>query len=74
MPVNRVVRRPFAGRQGERRAGRFETLHPLEEAGLCEVMGRRVRIPEAARRLARVTAAAFDARLPEAEGRHARAI
>jgi len=52
----------------------LETLHPLEEAGLCEVMGRRVRIPEAARRLARVTAAAFDARLPEAEGRHARAI
>lgn len=52
----------------------LETLRPLEEAGLCEVMGRRVRIPEAARRLARVTAAAFDARLPEAEGRHARAI
>lgn len=52
----------------------LETLRPLEEAGLCQATGRRVRIPEAARRLARVTAAAFDAHLAEAAGRHAQAI
>jgi oxygen-independent coproporphyrinogen-3 oxidase len=52
----------------------LETLRPLEEAGLCETTGRRVRIPESARRLARVAAAAFDAHLVGAGGRHARAI
>lgn len=52
----------------------LEALRDLEPAGLCEVAGRRVRIPEAARRLARVTAAAFDARQADAEGRHARAV
>ena len=52
----------------------LEALRPLELAGLCETAGRRVRIPEAARRLARVTASAFDSRLNAAAGRHAQAI
>jgi oxygen-independent coproporphyrinogen-3 oxidase len=46
-----------------------------EADGLCHVVGRRVSIPEDARRLMRVVAACFDARLPPvAQARHARAV
>ncbi len=46
----------------------------LAEVGLCERQGAVVTIPEAARRLMRVVAAAFDARLPAAPTRHAKAV
>lgn len=46
----------------------------LESDGLCHVEGRVVTVPEASRRLVRVTAACFDARLPEATARHSRAV
>lgn len=46
----------------------------LEPDGLCAVEGRRLVIPESARRLMRVVAACFDARLPVAQTRHARAV
>lgn len=46
----------------------------LQDEGLCEVAGRRVTVPEPARRLMRVVAAAFDAHLPETARRHARAV
>jgi oxygen-independent coproporphyrinogen-3 oxidase len=46
----------------------------LALAGLCARDGAVVSIPEPARRLMRVVAAAFDARLPQAATRHARAV
>lgn len=46
----------------------------LQSEGLCAVEGRRVRVSEAARRLMRVVAACFDARLPQTARRHARAV
>lgn len=47
----------------------------LEPDGLCRVQGRRITVPAEARRLMRVTAACFDARLvPAGEKRHAKAI
>jgi oxygen-independent coproporphyrinogen-3 oxidase len=46
----------------------------LEDDGLCQVEGRRVRIPAPASRLMRVVASAFDAFLPETARRHARAV
>jgi oxygen-independent coproporphyrinogen-3 oxidase len=46
----------------------------LGEDGICEVAGRRVRVPEAARRLVRAAAACFDARLPVAQARHSSAV
>lgn len=46
----------------------------LEADGLCRVEGRRVTIPDEAHRLMRVVAACFDAGLPAAGGRHARAV
>lgn len=46
----------------------------VEADGLCRVESRRVSIPDDARRLMRVVAACFDARLPVAQARHARAV
>ncbi|KRA64920.1 coproporphyrinogen III oxidase [Caulobacter sp. Root656] len=46
----------------------------LHEAGLCERRGAVVTIPEPARRLMRVVASVFDARLPQAAARHAKAV
>jgi oxygen-independent coproporphyrinogen-3 oxidase len=46
----------------------------LADDGLCVVTGRRISVPEAARRLVRATAACFDQRLPAAPARHSRAV
>ncbi|MGZ9099372.1 MAG: oxygen-independent coproporphyrinogen III oxidase [Brevundimonas sp.] len=46
----------------------------LQADGLCEVEGRRIRIPTNAARVMRVVAACFDARLPTSAARHARAV
>jgi oxygen-independent coproporphyrinogen-3 oxidase len=46
----------------------------LEADGLCLVAGRTLRVPDAARRLVRVAAACFDARLPAAKTRHSAAV
>lgn len=46
----------------------------LQDAGLCLREGRRLTIPEPARRLMRVVAAVFDERLPQAKTRHAPAV
>ena len=46
----------------------------LQTDGLCEVSGRTIRIPAEAHRVMRVVAACFDARLPVATSRHARAV
>lgn len=46
----------------------------LQPDGLCRVEGRRVSIPAGAWRMMRVVAACFDARLPVAATRHARAV
>ena len=53
--------------------GCIETARELEADGLCVVLGRRVTVPEDNRRLVRVTAACFDARLPETQ-RHSKAV
>lgn len=55
-------------------AGSLETLAAVEMAGLCVRDGAVVTIPEAARRLMRVVAAAFDERLPASANRHAKAV
>lgn len=55
-------------------ADSFETLDALALAGLCQREGAVITIPESARRLMRVVAAAFDARLPKAAARHAKAV
>lgn len=55
-------------------AGSFETIDALALAGLCAREGATITIPETARRLMRVVAAAFDARLPKVAGRHAKAV
>ncbi len=48
---------------------------PMAEAGLCDISGRVITVPEAARMLVRPVAAAFDAyRQTPQEGRHARAV
>ena len=46
----------------------------LEADGLCAVSGRDIRIPPSAHRLMRAVAACFDAHLPGATTRHARAV
>ncbi|MBI2260757.1 MAG: oxygen-independent coproporphyrinogen III oxidase [Caulobacterales bacterium] len=46
----------------------------LQADGLCVVAGRTIRIPAEAHRVMRVVAACFDARLPIAKSRHARAV
>ncbi|MCK5909195.1 MAG: oxygen-independent coproporphyrinogen III oxidase [Caulobacter sp.] len=46
----------------------------LQRAGLCVRDGAVISIPEPARRLMRVVAAAFDARLPAVATRHAKAV
>ncbi|WP_309629287.1 oxygen-independent coproporphyrinogen III oxidase [Brevundimonas sp.] len=46
----------------------------LQADGLCTVAGRTIRIPDEAHRVMRVVAACFDARLPLAASRHARAV
>lgn len=55
-------------------AGSFERIDALALAGLCCREGAVISIPEPARRLMRVVAAAFDARLPQAAERHAKAV
>ena len=52
----------------------LETIDALALAGLCHRNGAVISIPEPARRLMRVVAAAFDARLPKAPTRHAKAV
>ena len=52
----------------------FAALAEAERDGLCRIDGRRVEIPEDARRLMRVVAAAFDERLPVSQARHAKAV
>ncbi|MGZ9113744.1 MAG: oxygen-independent coproporphyrinogen III oxidase [Brevundimonas sp.] len=46
----------------------------LQADGLCRIEERRVTIPPEAHRVMRVVAACFDARLPAAASRHARAV
>ncbi|HYF22170.1 MAG TPA: oxygen-independent coproporphyrinogen III oxidase [Caulobacteraceae bacterium] len=46
----------------------------LQADGLCAVFGRRIVVRPEARRLVRAVAALFDARLPVAQARHARAV
>lgn len=52
----------------------LELACALQPDGLCEVTGRRIVVPEAARRLLRAVAACFDERLPAAQARHAKAV
>ncbi|MEX6723029.1 oxygen-independent coproporphyrinogen III oxidase [Parapedomonas caeni] len=52
----------------------FDRLRPLEADGLVAVDGWRVTVPEAARQLVRLAAAAFDAYLNPDEGRHSLAV
>jgi oxygen-independent coproporphyrinogen-3 oxidase len=52
----------------------FETIDALALAGICHRDGAVISIPETARRLMRVVAAAFDARLPKVAKRHAKAV
>jgi oxygen-independent coproporphyrinogen-3 oxidase len=46
----------------------------LEADGLCMVAGRRLTVPQEARRLVRVAAACFDERLPQTQARHSKAV
>jgi oxygen-independent coproporphyrinogen-3 oxidase len=46
----------------------------LEAEGLCVVTGRKLAVPEAARRLVRVAAACFDEKLPQSQARHSKAV
>lgn len=62
------------GSASDRLADSLETIDALQLAGLCQRDGARIAIPESARRLMRVVAAAFDARLPQAPTRHAKAV
>ncbi|AAK23392.1 oxygen-independent coproporphyrinogen III oxidase [Caulobacter vibrioides] len=55
-------------------AGSLASLAAIEVAGLCVLDGAVVTIPEDARRLMRVVAAAFDDRLPATVTRHAKAV
>lgn len=55
-------------------AGSLASLAAVAVAGLCALDGAVVAIPEKARRLMRVVAAAFDDRLPVAVNRHAKAV
>ena len=52
----------------------FEKLAPLAAAGLVEISGRRVTIPDRHRAFMRNAAACFDAYLVEAPQRHSRAV
>jgi len=54
--------------------GPVRAVAALQADGLCEVDGRRIRIPVHASRVMRVVAACFDARLPVSVARHARAV
>ena len=54
--------------------GALAAAAALQPDGLCRIEGRRVNIPAEAHRVMRVVAACFDARLPAASGRHARAV
>ncbi len=49
-------------------------LEALEREGLCRMHGRRVVVPEQARRLMRTVAACFDANLSKGGRRHTRAV
>lgn len=62
------------GQPVELLAASLEAIDTLALAGLCRRDGAVISIPEKARRLMRVVAAAFDARLPEAPKRHAKAV
>lgn len=52
----------------------LDGVRALETEGLCRLDGRRVAIPEPARRLMRTVAACFDERLSDGGRRHARAV
>lgn len=55
-------------------AGAFEALEGFATDGLCRIDGWRVSVPDDARTAVRIVAAAFDAYLNPAQGRHAVAI
>jgi oxygen-independent coproporphyrinogen-3 oxidase len=55
-------------------ADSVDSLDALRVAGFCIRDGARVTVPEGARRLMRVVAAAFDARLQTTPARHAKAV
>jgi oxygen-independent coproporphyrinogen-3 oxidase len=46
----------------------------LEAEGLCVMSGRKLSVPEEARRLVRVAAACFDEKLPQSQARHSKAV
>lgn len=52
----------------------FPAVDELVAAGLCARRGAVVTVPEAARRLVRIVAAAFDSRLPTKTTHHAKAV
>jgi oxygen-independent coproporphyrinogen-3 oxidase len=61
------------GRPADALDGELADAAGLQPDGLCTVAGRRVSVPDPARRLMRVVAACFDARLG-GERRHAKAV
>ena len=62
------------GRPANHFAGELRRLAELERDGIVEVVGSRVLIPEAARPLMRLAAAAFDSYLASAPAAHAKAV
>ena len=52
----------------------IQAASALQDDGLCQVAGRRIRIPAEASRLMRVVAACFDSFLPQTVKRHALAV
>jgi oxygen-independent coproporphyrinogen III oxidase len=52
----------------------IESARQLEADGLCAVQGRKLTVPQNARRLVRVAAACFDERLPQTQARHSKAV
>jgi oxygen-independent coproporphyrinogen-3 oxidase len=66
--------RARSGFQASALDGALEAARALQVDGLCQVSGRTVRVPEAARRLVRVVAACFDSRLTTIRRRHAPAV
>lgn len=62
------------GRSADHFVGELARLRGLESDGLVEIAGSKLRIPEAARPLMRLVAAAFDTYLSTAPAAHARAV
>jgi oxygen-independent coproporphyrinogen-3 oxidase len=69
-----TVAAPY-GRSGDDFQTELDSLRPLVADGIAEIEGHRVRVPEGARPLVRIAAAAFDTYLPtNTTARHARAV